>query len=193
MKHWAVGRALELCYRKHGIVPLMVFFFCRKRIKFHHYLKFKWCRFFTRITEMLTQIGDEEECRKAANFYSIIRCCHVTFLVVFPKYPPPLVSRTQSIVVWRMSVPLLCLLQGWSEWHMRVTDKNTALCSGSPRYHNMVLWVLRTQTDTRTRVKMSSQTARGTLLVGSEPTWAPSLYSAFRKEDLSTQLRSDDS
>ena len=111
----------------------------------------------------------------------------------FSEISPPLVSRTQSIVVWRMSVPLLCLLQGWSEWHMRVTDKNTALCSGSPRYHNMVLWVLRTQTDTRTRVKMSSQTARGKLLVGSEPTWAPSLYSAFRKEDLSTQLRSDDS
>jgi hypothetical protein len=46
---------------------------------------------FTRITKMLTQMGDEE-CRKAANFYSIIRSCHVTFLAVFFFQNIPLLS-----------------------------------------------------------------------------------------------------
>jgi len=53
---------------------------------------------------------------------------------------------------------------------MRVANKTIAFRSGSQAYQNMVLWVLCTQTDTQARVNVSSETVRGKLHVGSEPT-----------------------
>lgn len=144
---------------------------------------------------MVTQIDGEDKCRMAARFYSIIRCCccHMISSWFFRNNPPPSFLEIKPYLYDTYLWPCTTVLVSYrgilhSTWGSQTKSSLSVLV---PK--NTKIWYSGYYAHKQARVNVFSQTVRGVLHVGSEPTWAPGLYSVFRKEDPSKQLRSVES